>query len=255
MRKIIIIASMSVLENSRKHIFHVICLLMLAIIAGSTLLTILTEGVKIKILKDLCMTSISFGGAMLAIALASGAIPQDVESRIIYPVIARPVTRNQYLLGKFFGVLVTVTIGILVMTAIFSALIFINQGTLDLFLFTAIAYLILQTAVIAGATIMISTFTSSAIAALIAFLIFITGTIKIGYFGGLLNRMSDGFSKGILTIIYYMLPNLESFNLKDAFVHSEHIPMIYLLQVGIYGILFTAFLLVVGSIVFSHKEV
>ena len=63
---------------------------MLTVIAGSSLLSILTEGVKLKILKDLCMTCVLFGGVALSIALGSSAIPGDVESRTIHPIIARP---------------------------------------------------------------------------------------------------------------------------------------------------------------------
>ena len=110
------IAKMSLLENSRKQVFHVLCLLMLAVIGSSTLLSIFTEGVQIKILKDLCMTCIMFGGAALAIALGATGIPNDVESRTIHPLIARPLTRTQYLMGKFLGTFITVTMGVVATT-------------------------------------------------------------------------------------------------------------------------------------------
>ena len=148
MSTIWIIARASLLENSRKQIFHVLCLVMLTVIAGSSLLSILTEGVRLKMLKDLCMTVILFGGAMLSIALGATAVPNDVESRTIHPIIARPLTRAQYLVGKFLGTFLTVALGVLAMSALFGILIYGYQRSLDAFLPTAALFALLEVAVI-----------------------------------------------------------------------------------------------------------
>ena len=122
MQKIFIISKMTLLENSRKQIFHVLCLVILAIIASSTLLSVLTEGAKVKIIKDLAMTTILFGGAVLSVALAASSIPNDIENRTIYPMFARPITRTQYVLGKYLGTISTVGLGLLAMSFVFIVL-------------------------------------------------------------------------------------------------------------------------------------
>lgn len=255
MSQIWIIARMSLLENSRKQIFHVLCLLMLTVIAGSTLLSIFTEGVKLKILKDLCMTCILFGGSVLAIALGSAGIPNDVEQRTIYPLIARPITRVHYLVGKYLGTMLTVAAGVMVMAVAFGVLIYSYQGKIDTFLAAAILFTLLETAIVAAIATTLSTFTTPAVTAVLTFLIYIFGTIKIGYFGGLLERSTNGVSKAACLFFYHLLPNLECFNLKTALVHHDAVPMSYLVQVGFYGVCYVIFVLIMGSLCFARREV
>lgn len=255
MSQIWIIAKMSLLENSRKQVFHVLCLLMLTVIAGSTLLSIFTEGVKLKILKDLCMTCILFGGSVLAIALGAAGIPNDVEQRTIYPLIARPITRVHYLIGKYLGTMLTVSAGVAVMAVAFGVLIYSFQGSVDTFLVTAILFTLLETAIIAAIAISLSTLATPAVTAVLTFLIYIFGTIKIGYFGGLLERSTNGVSKAVCSFIYHLLPNLECFNLKTALVHHDAVPASYLAQVGFYGVCYVVFILILGSMYFARREV
>ncbi len=250
-----IIAKMSLLENSRKQMFHVLCLLMLAVIASSTLLSIFTEGVQLKILKDLCMTCILFGGAALAIALGATAIPNDVESRTIHPLVARPLTRAQYVIGKFLGTFITVSLGVIAMAAAFAVLIFMYQHSVDAALGLAVLFTLLEVAIVAAIATTISTLASPAVTTVVTFMIYLAGTIKIGYVGGLIEKSQSGISKAAYSLIYHALPNLECFNLKSALVHHDSIPTLYLWQVAIYGFCYIAFVLVAGASYFAHKEV
>lgn len=249
------IAKMSLLENSRKQVFHVLCLLMLAVIASSTLLSIFTEGVQIKILKDLCMTCILFGGAAMAIALGSSGIPNDVESRTIHPLIARPITRAQYVFGKFLGTFITVSIGVAAMAVAFSILILMYQHSLDAYLGLAVLFTLFEVAIIAAIATTISTFATPAVTTVLTFLAYIGGTIKIGYVGGLIEKSSSGLTKAAYSFIYHALPNLECFNLKTSLIHHDAVPAAYLGQVAVYGCCYVAFVLVLGMSFFASKEV
>lgn len=250
-----IIAKMSLLENSRKQVFHVLCLLMLVVIASSTMLSIFTEGVQIKILKDLCMTCILFGGAALAIALGATGIPNDVESRTIHPLIARPITRAQYMMGKFLGTFVTVSLGVLSMAIAFAGLILMYQHSIDSYLGMAVLFTLLEVAIIAAVATTISTFASPAITMVVTFMVYLAGTIKIGYVGGLIEKSTSGLSRTLYSLIYHALPNLECFNLKSSLVHHDPIPPVYLSQVAIYGVCYIAFILVIGASYFASREV
>ncbi|MCL5102543.1 MAG: ABC transporter permease [Armatimonadetes bacterium] len=246
---------MSLLENSRKQVFHVLCLLMLTLIAASTMVSIFTEGVRLKILKDLCMSCILFGGAALAIALGSMGVPNDVESRTIYPILARPVGRAQYIIGKFIGTLLTVTLGVVSMAVVFGILICSYERSFDPFLLAAIGFTLLEVGVIAAVATAVSTVATPAVTAVLTFLIYICGTIKIGYFGNMIERTGSGAAKSVYYGVYHLLPNLECFNLKNALVHQDAVPMSYLVQVGLYAICYAAFVLFLGSLCFSRKEV
>jgi len=255
MRQIWIIAKSSILENSRKQVFHVLCLLVLTVIVGSTLLSIFTEGVKLKILKDLCMTTILFGGTVLSIALGSTGIPNDIENRTIYPLIARPITRAQYVIGKFFGTFLTVAMGVAAMGLTFGFLIYSYQRTFDMFLPVALLFTLLVTAIIAAVATVISTMATPAVTAMLTFMFYLFGTVKRGYCAGLIGRDSNPVTSTAARLVYHLLPNLECFNLKTALVHQDTVPTFYMVQVAFYGVCYIAFLLFLGSTYFARKEV
>lgn len=255
MKPIWTIARLSVLENSRKQVFHVLCLLMLAVIAGSTLLSIFTEGVKIKMLKDLCMSCILFAGAVLSIGLAASGVPNDVENRVVYPILARPIARWHYVCGKFLGTVMTVGLAIAAFSVVFGALIYWHQGQIDTFLLTAASFALLEATVIAAAATALSTATTPAIAVLFSFLMYLLGSIKIGYLSKLLDRLPDSLAKTGGMMLYHLLPNLECFNLKAALVHNNSVPTSYLALVIFYGVCYAAFALAVAALIFKRREV
>ncbi len=255
MRKALIITKASILENSRKQVFHVLCLLILTVIVGSTLLSIFTEGVKLKILKDLCMTTILFGGTVLAIALGSTSIPNDIENRTIYPLIARPITRTCYVIGKFFGTFFTVAMGVVAMGLVFGCLIYSYQRSFDMLLLVALLFVLLETAIVAAVATAISTMATPAVTAMLTFMFYLFGTVKIGYFAGLIGRDSNPVTATTAKLVYHLLPNLECFNFKNALVHQDPVPASYMMQVAIYWVSYIAFLLFFGAAYFARKEV
>lgn len=242
------------LENARKQVFQVVCILMLVIIAGSTTLSLLTEGVKIKILKDLCMSCILFGGAALSVVLASSGIPNDIENRTLYPIIARPIGRWHYLVGKYIGALLTVWAGIGVMGLAFALLIASFEGRADPFLWVCILFAGLESAVICAIAAALSTRCTPAVAAALTFAAYLFGSIKIAYIAGTIGRVSQP-AKTIALTVYHLLPNLECFNLKPALVHGEAVPVSYLLGVAVYAVVYSAFVLGAGSLVFKRRAV
>lgn len=255
MRSILVIAKISVLENARKQVFQTVCLLMLAVIAGSTLLSVITDGVKIKILKDLCMSCILFAGAAFSITLACSGIPNDVERRTIHPLIARPIARWHYVVGKFLGAFATVAAGVLLLTTAFAALLMTFEGKIDPFLWVAVAFALLETAVICAVATALSTCVSASVAAAGSFLVYLFGSIKIGYAAGLIDRLPNAVTKTLAGLVCHALPNLECFNLKTALVHHDPVPIAYLGQVAVYGFAYAAFVLFVSALSFSRKEV
>lgn len=250
---VLIIAKATVLENARKQVFHVVTLLTLTVVCASVLLSFFTLGVQVKILKDLCMTSILFCGGVLAIALACIGIPGEIESRMCYPVLARSVTRTQMILGKYLGTIFTIYIGMGVIALAFAALL-AGKHALDCFLLLSLGYALLEIAVIAAIAMLLSVLTTPAVAAMVSFLIYIMGTVKIEYFKPLVQSITNPGAKEGARIVYHLLPNLESFNFKDALVHHLHVPGVYLFEVAIYGICYAGLALTLTSWVFSRKE-
>jgi ABC-type transport system involved in multi-copper enzyme maturation permease subunit len=244
---------MTMMENARKQVFHVVTLLTLTVVCASTLLSLFTLGVQVKILKDLCMTSILFCGGVLAVALASTAVPAEMESKTCYPILARSVRRSQFIVGKYLGTLATIYLGLLFIGGAFTILLLSRQA-FDAMMLIAIGYAFLEVAVVGAIAIALSTCTTPAVAAMVSFLLYVAGTVKMGYLKPLVDGVQNPAAKALVLAFYHLLPNLESFNFKDALVHSIPVPGSYLVQVAIYGVCYASLVILVASSVFARKE-
>jgi Cu-processing system permease protein len=253
-KRTLVLAKLNLLENARKQVFHVLVLGTVVVIFSSTLLSFFTLGVQVKILKDLCLASIMLSAGMIAIALGAGAVPADIEAKTAYPILARPLRRWEYVLGKYLGVMATTAISVLVMAVAFAGLLFRYQHSIDPFMVTAVGFVLLEAAVIAGATILLSTLLGPVPAAVISLLVYVMGTVKIGYLSSMLQTCENPAVKAIGQFIYHLLPNLECFNFKDALVHGVQAPTPYLVLVAAYGLFYSGFATAIACAVFARKE-
>jgi hypothetical protein len=89
---------------------------------------------------------------------------------------------------------------------------------------------------------------------MVSFLVYIGGTVKIGYFKPLVDHIANPAGKAGAMGVYHLLPNLESFNFKDALVHNLHVPWPYLAQVAIYGVCYAGLALMIATLAFARKE-
>jgi len=253
-QRMLVLVKLTVLENARKQVFHVLVIAALAVIASSTLLSFFTLGVQIKILKDLSLTSIIFCGGLLGVALASSGLPNEIESRTLYPVLARPLRRSEFVLGKYIGTLVTIYIGLVAISLAFAIVLLRYGGELDWLFAAAIGFAMLEVAVIAAVGMLFSTVTTPAVAGMLTLLVYICGTIKMGYLKPLGASAGGAVAKGAFLLFYHLLPNLECFNFKDALVHGLPVPGGYMAQVAIYGVVYAAAALAAGVALFAKKE-
>ena len=253
-RAIAALCRLTALENARKHIFHVLALLALTVIVGSTLLSFFSLGVQIKVLKDLSLAGMLLGGGMMAVVLPASGLRGSAETRLLQPILARPVRRRDVLLGRYFGNLLTIYIGLAMMSVVFSALVFAYQRHLDWLLLIGVAYVWLEVAVLAATSTLLSTVLSPAMAVTVAGLCYLLGSIKISYLGHILSRTKGPLSHTALAIVYHALPNLESFNFRDALVHGVSVPGCYLTWVAAYGLLYAGLMVWIASVAWGRQD-
>src|SRR3954468_649575 len=106
-------------DLTRQRVFYFVLIFALLVIGSSVVLARFSFQQEFQILKDISLGAISIFTSLLAIVATARLIPQDIEDRTVYTILAKPVPRFEYLLGKLFGVLVLLAISVAVMTALF----------------------------------------------------------------------------------------------------------------------------------------
>ncbi len=103
MSRIAAIARMTFLEAVRDKILYSIVVFALAMIGGSTVLVTLSVGGEARIANDLGLSCIVFFGLFISIFIGVNLVSREIERRTIFPLLARPVGRGAFLMGKFLG--------------------------------------------------------------------------------------------------------------------------------------------------------
>ncbi len=126
--KIKVIALNTFREAIRDRILYLLFFFAAVALVFSRLLAVLTVGDRVKIIKDVGLASISLFGVLMAIMVGTGLVYKEIDKKTIYTLLSKPIQRWQFLLGKFFGLVLTLFIMILAMSLIFLVIVEVYMG-------------------------------------------------------------------------------------------------------------------------------
>ena len=258
-------------EGMRKKILMAFLILSVLVIVGSNFMTsFLTQttagsavDMEAKQMKDLCVTAISIFGVLITIFISASVVPSEVENKVIYTVLSKPVRRFQYLLGKFAGVQLIVILNLVLMAALFFTALYMKERIMPTLLLWSTLLTYFEFMIVSAFTFALSCAATSAVLPTIAGLfIFITGNlteylkdvfVRSGQTELWFDKMIGYISLGL----YQILPNLQNFSLKDQILYlaSNDPPRDILLPNLIaYGLLYAVAGYLMAYVIFFRKE-
>ncbi len=253
MNRIGVIALNTFKENIRDKILYNLVFFGLLMIGSTVLLSTLSMGEQAKIIKDLGLASINLFGVMIAIFVGISLVSKEIEKRTIYTIIAKPVPRYQFLLGRYFGLTITLLVNTVIMVAGYVLILLLGKIGFDAGLFKAILMIMIELLVIVAIAVMFSTFTTPTLSASFSLAIYVIGHMT-GDLRLLGERIGDTATKAVLDGIYYLLPNLEYFNVKGQAVQGLPIETSYLAFAAAYGTLYSAIVLILAGLFFQRRD-
>ena len=250
--KVLSIALNTFRENLRDKLLYNLLIFALLMIGSSLLLMTLTLGEFHRLILDIGLGSINFFGVLIAIFVGIGLVSKEIEKKTIYTIISKPVARYQFLLGKYMGLSLTLLVNTAIMAVGLLAVLYFQDVPIHVVLFKALGTIFLEFMVVTAVALFFSTFTSATLSAIFTLAIFVIGhlTTDLRTFG----QKMDAVGRGILDSIYYLLPNLERFNLKGHVTHQLDVAGNDLLLIATYGVVYTAFLLILASVIFQRRD-
>ena len=240
-------------ECIRDKILYNLLIFAMLMIGLSAFLSKLAIGVQIRIVKDIGLGSISIFGVLIAIFLGIGLVSKEIERRTIYTILSKPVQRYSFLLGKFAGLLLTLFINIAIMTIALIVLIYSMGGDSNLLLFEAIFLIFIELVVITSIALFFSTFTTPTLSAIFTLSFFVIGHLT-GYIRLFGSQSELQFVRQLSDILYYVLPNLESFNIKSMVMYAEAVEWKLFFLSTMYGLIYASLVLVLSVIIFQKRD-
>ena len=272
-------------ELVRLKIFYFLLIFALLLIGSSVFLVRFTFQDQFQMLKDLSLGAMSVFTSLLAILATATLIPKDIEDRTLYTILAKPVSRLEYLLGKLLGVVLLLFIFMVLMAGVFAVVLnwrvhevtgellasggareIIDQQLRELRatafnpnLWAGGAVIYAKACLLASLTLFISTFASSTIFTIIvAVVIYFIGHLQATareYWQATSGLAGTGWlTKVFLALVALVFPDLQLFNLVDEIVVGTAIPFWLLFKTLGLGVMYFAIYLLAAYFAFVGKE-
>lgn len=252
-----VIAHTVFLEVIRDRILYLVALFALLMGMARLLLPGIAAGAENKMLIDLGLAGIHLLSVIVAVFVGTGLVNKEIEKRTVLVIIAKPVSRAEFIVGKHLGLTAVLAVLIAALGLIFMLLVLgASNGALSLgSLGIALGFMTLEAALLVAVAILFGVFTSSLLATLMTFAVYLMGHLSkdMVAFG----ELSDNPAVQRLTnSLYLVLPDLERLNLRNAAAYGmELLPNATdLLGHALYGVLYTGLLLVLAILIFSRRQ-
>ena len=266
MRSIAIIAGGVFRDSIRDRIGYGLVFFSVVLMASSFLLAQLTAGQDVKVIKDLGLAAASIIGLLIAVFFGIGLVTKEVERRSIYSLLSKPVTRTQFVVGKYLGLVLTLLINLSVMVVAFYAVLWYLDVTtleasktaweapaMDARMLKAFALIGVELMLITATAIFFSTFSSPFLSVAMTIAVYV-----IGHFGEDLKNIDAIVRSSVVPYIakavYYVMPNLSALDVKSAVVHGLPVSGTSMALATLSCLLYIATLLVGSIVIFSRRD-
>jgi ABC-type transport system involved in multi-copper enzyme maturation permease subunit len=242
-------------EAVRDRVLYNLVIFALLLVAGAPLLGQISIDIERLALINVGLSAISLFGVVIAIFIGIGLVSKEIEKRTLYTILARPVRRWEFIVGKFSGLLLTLAANTALMTAGFFVALLINQRHLtraDAGLLIAVYFTILEFLMVTAITLLFSTFSTPVFSAVFAFSLFAIGTFSedLRNFAAL----AHGITKWFTTAAVYAVPNFSSLNVISQVAHQQPIGGRLILFNTLYAVLYSAAVTAGAVLIFDRRN-
>jgi ABC-type transport system involved in multi-copper enzyme maturation permease subunit len=241
-------------EVMRDRIFLTIGFYALLMLIAGRLLPDIAGATHDKILADFGTASASLLGVVVAIFVGTGLINKEIEKRTVFTIVTKPISSIEFILGKHLGLSAVLAVLVIGMTAIYLAVLTLSHVNYQLIpLLLTSFFLFLELCLLTAAALLFGVFTSSILAILLTFSLYLVGHLSEGMVKLAGVTKNPGFQQ-LTDNLYLVLPDLSRLDLKNDAVYGVLPTTDTLLINAGYAVVYTAALLVVTTVIFSRRQ-
>ncbi len=242
-------------ELYRRKDFYVLFVLtaLITVVMGSV--TFFHDKNIVRYLKDICLLLVWVSALVIAIGTTARQVPAEKENRTIFPLLAKPVTRGQVLLGKFLGCWLACGIALLVFYFFLGVISGSREHHLPLAQYLQALWLQwFMLAIVIGLALLGSVvFTAPSSNATICFII-VAGLLLLGRHLNQVALQQPEPLRTLVYVIYFLIPHLEWYDVRDFLVYDQNlIPWWACGLATLYAVLYSSMLLFATWLVFRRK--
>jgi ABC-type transport system involved in multi-copper enzyme maturation permease subunit len=252
LNRVAAVAANTFRESIRERVLYNLVFFAVVMILSGLVLKQLSIRQDEKIVKDVGLAAMDFFGTLIAVFIGVGLVSKEIERRSLYPLLAKPLSRDEFFVGKFLGLGFTLLVNTAVMTVGLAVTLLATRGAFDYGLLKAIVPLYLGLLLTVAIALLFSTLTSAPIAAL--------GTLGVaiaGRYSDVLLNMKEVVPGGaglLAQVLYYVLPNFRNFDIKNAVVYGDPIPWTSVGDIAAYAAVYITVMMLSGVLIFRGRD-
>ncbi len=240
-------------ESARNKMFYLLVFFGILFALSSKLISFLTLGDAMKVLKDTGLAAINFFCVLIAIFTGINLVYKEIEKKTVYNILSKPVTRDEFIIGKFLGLGLTMLTALGTMAGIFFLFIALSGGGLDFKIALYFFMLFLELLIIVAISLLFSSFTTPILAFIFTVSLYLIGHV-MWTFNEFKMYLKASAWRTFTHVIYYLLPNLDKFNIKnDVVLNAALNPWAILFSI-IYALAYILALLAITILIFRKRE-
>ncbi|HEV7744165.1 MAG TPA: ABC transporter permease subunit [Pyrinomonadaceae bacterium] len=255
-RRIVVIACNAFREAVRDRVLYNLVLFVLALTACAIFIGELSGGEERKIIVDLGLSAMLLFGVFISMFVGVGLVYKEIERRTVYTILAKPVGRGEFLLGKYLGLCLTLLVNVLVMgIGVSLALIYVSHGLDPLVwkIWPAVLLIYVELMILTSIALLFSSFSSPALSALLTFFFFIIGHFSADL-KSLANSMGSKTARTVLTGLYYLLPNLTNYSFITPTAHGQTPAISDAATAVLYALVYISVVLSAATLIFRRRN-
>jgi Cu-processing system permease protein len=256
MSNILIVARNTFREAVRDRVLYNLVFFAFLMIASAVIVGQISMDIESVVMVSLGLSAISLIGLLIAVFTGVGLVSKEIDKRTLHAVLAKPLNRWEFLLGKFSGLVLTLAVNTAAMAAgLFLAILFVKHALVrgDAIVLVAVYFILLKLALVVALAMLFSCFTSPLLAILFTGGIYLAG-LFVSQLRSLQSTQMTVQTQKLLAVLSYLLPNFGNYDVMGAAAHGRAIPHSLILHNTLYTVLYGAIVLSVAAVIFSRKD-
>lgn len=240
-------------EAIRNKLLYTFLFFALAMMLFGTVLSALSYVERERMMQDFAFGSIRLFSVAIAVFVGVGLIHKEVERRTVYTILSKPLSRAEFLIGKYTGLVLIIWLQVAVMACFFAGVSLLLGAPLGLTHLAALALTAVELALVVALATLFSSFTTPLLASFFSCGIWLAGhlTRDLRDHGA---NSSSALVREATAWMHRVLPDLESFNLSLEAAHQLPIAASDIWFPALYGAGYVAVILASAVMIFERRD-
>jgi len=242
-------------ELIRNKILHSVFAFLALLLAVSALFGSVTIGDRIAVIKDFGLFALSLAGCAVVVISGVSLLDKELKQKTIYNVLSKPLSRGQFIAGKFLGLSLLVSVLVAIMGIGFIVFATLFEGTVDTRLFQGILLVIFEQIILAAVAIFFSSLViTTSLAGLFTFSVYLAGHSLAALKQFSSDSDPTSFKARLLAVTGYLLPDLSTFNQTSALLYQSGVTGEFLLWSCVYSASYAACCVILSAAIFRLRD-